>query len=198
MADTALYDILPKPAEGSGPTTTGTEALRRHLKSRLGRPGVVLSNIARDINDDLATKSNRAIAREIAERMAGSAGADVAAGIARSLIGSLPSSTTSGTTESALAAFIEGGDLKVEIKQALAAYLNGGSAAFDPERDLLTTVGPGEPVRSYVAPAPFEFDPKVHFDAKVAAKASRIGPQPVKPVPARPKGPRPGWADGWT
>jgi len=24
-----------------------------------------------------------------------------------------------------------------------------------------------------------------------------LAPQPVKPVPAKPKGPRPGWADGW-
>jgi hypothetical protein len=24
-----------------------------------------------------------------------------------------------------------------------------------------------------------------------------LAPRPVKPVPAKPKGPRPGWADGW-
>jgi hypothetical protein len=27
--------------------------------------------------------------------------------------------------------------------------------------------------------------------------APLLAPQPVKPVPAKPKGPRPGWADGW-
>jgi len=27
--------------------------------------------------------------------------------------------------------------------------------------------------------------------------APLLAPQPVKPVRAKPKGPRPGWADGW-
>src|SRR6185369_15714838 len=46
---------------------------------------------------------------------------------------------------------------------------------------------------------PPRWDPKSHpfYVPPRDPGAPLLAPQPVKPVRAKPKGPRPGWADGW-
>ena len=95
-----------------------------------------------------------------------------------------------------LEAFINGGDLKVETLQALAKVLYDGSE-YDPESGLLRSANKTPP-KTYVHPP--RWDPKSHpyYVAPREPGAYYPPPKPVKPVPTKPQGPRPGWADGWT
>src|SRR5262245_33108113 len=96
-----------------------------------------------------------------------------------------------GCSSSELESFIAGRlHLQPEILKALARQLFEGFAEFDPTINRLRSVRRQEPKPLGNAPAP------VKATAKVWPVGSfSPGPQPVKPIPPKPKITKPGWVE---
>jgi hypothetical protein len=182
---------------------TGTEALRRHLRSRVERPsGTTYARIAGDICDDFNAAVAKAKARSIAESMSPSGDETAIKALAASLLGTLDVKTTI-ITGQRLEEFAYGKiDLDSNVKNGLANYLHGGNVIFDPARDLLDTAHRHKPMTLGVPPEPWQ-----HPDEKIRAAQNslrdamaptirsplRTAPMPSKLPTSRPKS-RPGFA----
>jgi hypothetical protein len=140
---------------------SGTELLRRQLISRVRRRSLIA--IAGDINDLATTEANRATAKSIANNMAAGASPDVAASLARTLLGNMPSASaeTKVISDSALQAFVDGGDLSNAGKIWLVRYLDGDHKTFDAGRDEITLANPKEPATYTHAPQWRHPDPRI-------------------------------------
>ena len=104
-------------------------------------------------------------------------------------------------------------DLHVSISD-LEAFADGGEPLAEPvmqslareffnarlnDAGLLEPLNKPEVKPMCASGYPPFIDPKSHpfYTPPREPGAYYAAPQPVKPVPAKPKGPRPGWADGW-
>jgi len=67
------------------------------------------------------------------------------------------------------------------------------------EQGLLQSLNTAEVKPMCASGYPPRMDPKSHpyYIPPRDPAAPLLAPQPVKPVPSKPTGPRPGWADGW-
>ena len=111
----------------------GSDWLRASLNASHKR-GLSFARVAGEVNELIATETNRKTASAIAKRMAGDA---VARDIAKKLLGDFTGDAPTVVTAQQVEAFAKGEDLNPECKEKLALSLHNGRALYDATVDQM-------------------------------------------------------------